>query len=201
MMTAAPRRVTIAPVMYGLMPILVFYQCGDGIRLYGAADAEGGEGGKEGEEDTEPLPSQSLFEGIHRTAKHLSTLGLDAVFHGKKTFGILGGDTEDTGEPAPEYGAWSTQGDGSGHTYDITGTDGRGKGCGEGSELGDIASGILVLLEGQRYRLENLTLWKVKANRQENVGSQQQDDHRPPPKERTEGCEKFVDCFHVNLSF
>lgn len=103
-------------------------------------------------------------------------------------------------EPAPEYGAWSTQGDGSGHTYDITGTDGSGKGCGEGSELGDIASGILVLLEGQRYRLENLTLWKAQANRQENVGSQQQDDHRPPPKERTEGCEKFVDCFHVNLS-
>ena len=165
---------------------------GDGIGLNGVADAKGCDGRKEGEEHSEPFPTQSLFEGVHRTSKHLAAGRLLTVFDGQQSFGVFRRDAKDTCEPTPEHSTRTTQGDGRGHTDDVACADGGRKGRGEGAELRHVALGIGIALYGETDGLEDMTLGKLQTDGQEHMGAQQQDDHRPSPKEVTDGREYIV---------
>ena len=163
--------------------ILVFHERGDGVRLHRTSDAERGEGGEEGEEDGEPLPAQSLLQGIHRTAEHSAPASLHTIFHGKQSLCIFGGDTKHTCEPAPEHGSRTTEGDGCGDTDDVARADGGGEGCGKGTKLRYVARGILVPFHREFDGLEYLPLRKAQADGQEDMSSQQEYNHWPSPEE------------------
>ena len=156
---------------------------GDGISLNGVADAKRGDGGKEGEEHSEPLPSQSTLEGIHRSTEHLSFLGLHTILNGQQSLGILGRDTKHTREPAPKHGTRTSKGNGCGNTHDITRADGGGKGRGKRSKLRHIARSIGILLHREMDSLEDETLGKAQADGEEHVGAKEQDNHGPAPKQ------------------
>ena len=78
-----------------------FYDLGDSVDLGAAADAEGGQSGKQGEDDAQPLHIQAALQSVHGAALHPAVRGFNAVLDGDQRFGILGGDAEHAGEPAP----------------------------------------------------------------------------------------------------
>ena len=79
------------------------------MRLYGAASAEGCQNGKDSEQDSQPLNTQTTFDGVHRAAGHRAILEADAVLDRQKRFCVLGGDTEYAGHPAPEHRAGAAE--------------------------------------------------------------------------------------------
>ena len=112
---------------------------GDGVGLDGVADAEGRDGGEDGEEYACPPPAQPALQCVHGTAEHLAAWSLHSVFDGQERFSIFGGDTEYAREPAPEYGARASQGYRRGYTHYVARADGGGKGCGQRTELRHVA--------------------------------------------------------------
>ena len=104
----------------------LFGHGGDGVSLYGVAYAEGGQCREHCEEHGQPLPAQSAFQGVHRSAEHASAFGLHPILDGQQSFGVLRRDAEDARQPAPQNGARAAEGNGRSHADDVARADGGG---------------------------------------------------------------------------
>ena len=115
---------------------------GDGIDLCGVAGAENSADTEEGVQVSKPHPlaAETVFDVVHGTANEV-TLGIalpevDSQGH----FGELGAHAKQSRDPHPEYGTGTANGDGTGHTGDVTGTDG---GCQSGADCLEGGDGTL----------------------------------------------------------
>ena len=122
---------------------------GDGVGLHHIADAETGDGAEDREGDGEPAPfgAQAVADVVHGAADPVAGFVFFAELHGADCFGIFGGHADQSCHPHPEQGSGAAEGDGCGHTDDVTRADGGGQRGHEGAEGGDVAS-LLVFLVG-----------------------------------------------------
>ena len=175
---------------------VVLNDLGDGVDLGAAADAEGGDGGQQGKGHPQPFQVQPPLQGVHGAALHFAVPGAHPVLDGDEGLGVLGGDAEHAGDPAPEHRAGAAQEDGGAHPDDVARADGGGQGGGQGLELAHVARGIRVLGDGQADAGEQLALNEAGAGRHEQVGAQQQDDHGNAPDEVVQPVDKCDNRVH-----
>jgi len=126
---------------------------------------------------------EAAVERIHRSADHGPVFTLHAVLDRNKGLCIFGGDAEDAGQPHPEDGSGTAEGDGRSDADDVAGADGRGKSGRQRTELRDVAFCIGVFLKGHFNRLEDVFLDETCPDCHVDVCSEQHDDERPSPKE------------------
>ena len=122
---------------------------GDVTYLYSVANAEGSKPTKDTENHSQPFPvlSQSVSDVVHGAA-HPVAVGIAlTIFYRQQHLGVLGGHTQQGGNPQPENGACTAQRDSGGNTGNIAGTDCGSQSGGQGLEGGDFSLLGLVLME------------------------------------------------------
>ena len=104
-----------------------FQSRGDFKSLNAVADPESGQHAEQGEETGHPAPSltEAIADVIHRATDVVSIAVGFTELHRQNRFGVFRSDAEHGNHPHPEDRARSTNGDGTGHTSDVSGADGR----------------------------------------------------------------------------
>ena len=122
---------------------------GDGVDLGGVAGAEDGADAEEGVQVSQPHPlfAQTVLDVVHGAA-YIVALGVplpevDSQGH----FGELGAHAEQSGDPHPEHGTGTADGDGAGHTGDVAGTHGGRQSGADCLEGGDGTVGGIILFQ------------------------------------------------------
>ena len=171
-------------------------QCiGERVRLGRSANAERGQRREQGKQHSkhaaELLVLEAALERIHRAAEHLAGVVFHAVLHADEDLGVLGGDTQNTGDPHPEDGARAAEQKARAHADDVARTDGGSERRGERAELGDVAVGVgrIVLGDRQLDAGAKLALDEASANRHEDVRAKQQQNHDGAPHEAVDGVD------------
>lgn len=145
---------------------------------------------------------QYMLHHIHWAALKGAVLLSDAAAYRKIAFGITGGDSQDAGHPAPEYGSGAANCNCCRDADDITGSDRGGKCCRQGREWRDISfpgffSTTVHAAAGTRFfsgsclagakkaetdPQRDLSLDKARTDRKVNMGSHQKDEHGESPQ-------------------
>ena len=125
---------------------------------------------------------QSFFQRIHGSAQHRAFSGADTVFYGDKGFGVVGGNSEDSREPAPEDSSGSSKSDSRSHADNIACSKSRGKRRRQGGKGADIASVRGASGKGEADCKRKLPLDKTCTERHIEMSSKQQANHRKPPQ-------------------
>jgi hypothetical protein len=141
----------------------------------------------------------SSFEHIHRTSSHPVPCRFDAIFYGQNSFGIFGGDAEDSRQPHPEHGARAACGDRCRDTNDVAGADGSREGSRQRAELAYVALAFVRSLNGQFDRLADVSLNEAKSKREKNVRAEQKNQQRRSPDKIAELSDKFFKFLHKTL--
>ena len=119
-----------------------------------------------------------------RPALLLAVLIGRAVAHAQVGLGVLGGHTDEAGDPNPEQRTRATDGKRGGHANDIAGTDGRGEGGRERLVVGKVSGTFTAFVnEGVAHcAAERAELQAAEANSQVQAGAKQQrhEDERAP---------------------
>lgn len=126
---------------------------------------------------------QTSFQGVHSSALHRAFSGADTVFYGDKGFGVGGGNSEDSREPAPEDSSGSSKCDSRSHADDIACSKSRGKRRRQGGKGADIASVRGASGKGEADCKRKLSLDKTCPERHIEMSSEQQAYHRKSPQE------------------
>ena len=154
----------------------------DRIHLRRASDTKGRKRREKCEYHAEPLHVKPALQRIHRTALHTSVFRLHPVFHSYVRLRILRRDTEHAGKPAPQDRSGTADRDRRTYADDISGSDRSRQSRRQRAELRHLSFRVRILCHrqpdppGDREPLDESC-----TQRQEHMGSQQQDDHRPPP--------------------
>ena len=158
---------------------------GDTVNLGNGADTQKtGQYTEDGEQLAQPLPvfTHTLFDIIERTAKHLTVFIDITILYGKKSLGVFGCHTQKCRKLHPEEGARSAAGNRRCNTDNVSGADGRGKRRTQSAKAGNLTLAVLFvvehILECQR---KLMYLENADAYRQQNSGSQDQNDQRDSP--------------------
>ena len=106
---------------------------------------------------------------------------MHAIFHSKQSLGILRCHAEDTREPAPQHGTRAAEGNGSSHADNVARADGGSKGGGKGSELANVALGMVVTGYRQANAGEQTQLRNAETEGKEKMCAKKQHNHRPTP--------------------
>ena len=164
---------------------------GHGRRLHRRARADGGDDSERGERDAAELrppgtravfAREGAFPHVHGTAEHVARMVAHAVAHRGVDFHILRGHAEHARDPHPEDGARAACQDCRGNTDDRPRADGRGKRRRKRAEVGDIALALRrAAAPRHAKRLGQLALNEARANGEEDMGAEQERDHRRPP--------------------
>lgn len=113
---------------------------GDRGSLGGAAHSQGRAQDAEGVEQGKAPAAQAVLKDVHR-ASHAAAVGfLPVEKTAQEAFGVGSGHSQDPCHPAPEQGAGAAQGDGCGHSHDISGAQGGCQGGGQGRETAQVRS-------------------------------------------------------------
>ncbi len=168
----------------------------DRVRLDHVADAERGDAHEEGEDDTEPALLHAPLEDVHRTARHESFLVDDAVLDREHRLGVLRCDAEDARDPYPEHRARPARRDRRADADDVARSDGRGERRRQGAELADVPRALARAAEGEPDRLDDVPLDEPEPHGEEEVRSEEQNDHRRAPDRVAPRLEEFFDRFH-----
>ena len=119
---------------------------------------------------------QSVLPQIHGAAL-IGTIRAHAPkAHAEKAFRIGGGHAQNTGDPAPEYGARAAQGNGGGNAYNISGAK---SGCQSGRQSGKGRQILLFAVsggkKGKSYGLPDIFLRKMQFHGKIKVRTHQQE--------------------------
>ena len=109
--------------------------------------------------------AKPALQRIHGAAQHAPVLCFHAVFHGNQRLGILGGDAQHAGQPAPQHGARPAQRHRCAHAHNIARADGGRQRRGKRAELADIAVRPFVLRHGKADAQKRFALNKACAHR------------------------------------
>jgi len=85
---------------------------------------------------------------------------------------VFGGDSEDTGKPAPEDCTGTAKSNGSTDPDDISGSNSGSKGCCQGAKLADFTFRIGIFGDRQANGGTDLTLDHTSTDGHENMGAQ-----------------------------
>ena len=177
------------------MEVFIAYRC-NGIDLCGTSDSKGSKTAEECKDQTKPAHIQSTLQSIHGTTLHTAVFGFDTVFYGNERFAVFGGDSENTGKPAPENCAGTAKSNGGSHTDDISGSNGRSKCCGQSTKLADFTFCVGILGNRQADGSTDLSLDHTGTDGHKNMGAQKQNDHPPAPHQAVDLVYHISDCIH-----
>ena len=121
----------------------------DGVDLRHVADAEGGDGRKDAEQNADPLPmlAEAVFDVVHRAADPVTLRVALTVLDRQCNLGIFDHHTEQRRQPQPEHCAVAAERDGLRGADNIAGADRRGQCRCDGLQGRDRACACLLLLE------------------------------------------------------
>ena len=161
---------------------------GNGVGLRHVADAERCKGSENGEQNSQPLEMQTLFQIIHRAADVFTALIFFAEMHRKNDLRKFGHHTENGTDPHPKDRARTAESDCRGNTGDVARAD-RGCQCGHYSlkrrytelvlfvRLRRVQNADRVFKDGT----EVAKLHKTGTDCQKNTGADQESQHVRSP--------------------
>ena len=130
------------------------------ITLSHITNPETGTDRKQGKQYRKPFLFHPPFDGIHGTAM-INAFGIrNTEFNGKKSFGILCGNSKNTAEPTPEHCSGTTGNNCSGDSDNVAGTDCGCKGYGQRTELRNLPFLVRIFHNTQLDPEGNVTLNK-----------------------------------------
>ena len=176
----------------------------DGIHLSESTDTEvSDQYTKDGKERSQPfeLGTHTILDVEHRAAGDLAFGVHFTIFHRQKTFGILGGHSEECGHPHPENSARAAGSDRCRDTYDIPCAYRSRKCCAERFEGVDIPVSLILCFEDQSQCLRQPEdLQELQTKRQEDARPYQQYQERRSPYKTIDRIQQFKIQIHFFVS-
>ena len=167
------------------------------VRLDGRQENAAGKDGDQGEDDAEPAKAEALLdEGEGAAAVTGFMLEAENLREGRFDESRRG--AEKGHDPHPEDSAGAAESDGRCDADDVAGADAAGEGDTEGFEGGDAFAVGFLAKERAEHQTEAAHLDETGADREEQAGSDQQDDQRRIPDDLVDGGD---DLFHCRLGF
>ena len=179
----------------------ILHESRHGVGLHRVPDPERGHCGQRGEHHPEPALFHAPLQHVHRAAGKTTPGNLHPVFHTEDRLGIFRRNAEDPRQPHPENGPRPARGHCGGDPDDVPCAD-RRRQCGhERPPVADVTLALGLSLEGEADSPPDVPLDQPETKGEEEMRSDQQDQHRRAPDEAIDVVEKLFEECHWHTSY